>query len=137
MNKLIVTVLAAAFATQIALAQSVAEKNGILTDAAGRTLYTFDKDTPNQSNCSGGCATNWPPFAAAEADKPAAGFSVVTREDGSKQWALNGKPLYFFAADGAPGDVKGDGRGGVWHAARKGSKPASAPRDVQRPSRSY
>lgn len=98
-----------------ASAQSVSSSNGLLTDASGRVLYTFDKDEAGKSNCSGQCAINWPPFAAAADSKAAAGYSVVTRDDGSKQWALNGKPLYFFVGDAKPGDSTGEGKNGVWH----------------------
>lgn len=92
-------------------------QDGILTDAAGRTLYTFDKDEPNKSNCSGGCLQNWPPYTA----EPAAGAKPAAKEfsrfpqDGAQQWAWNGKPLYYFKGDSKPGDRTGDGRGGVWH----------------------
>src|SRR6185437_12433588 len=34
----------------------------IVTDPKGMTLYTYDKDTQGQSNCTGQCAVNWPPF---------------------------------------------------------------------------
>lgn len=126
MNKLILTTLATAFAANVALAQSVTQPNGILADGGGRTLYTFDKDAANKSNCYGGCAAAWPPFFAKDGAKSNAGFSIVTRDDGAKQWALNGKPLYYFAADANAGDVKGDGQGGVWHIIRAADKRAAA-----------
>jgi predicted lipoprotein with Yx(FWY)xxD motif len=122
MNKLILATLATAFTANIAIAQSVTEANGILADASGRTLYTFDKDASNKSNCNDGCAANWPPFLVKEGDHTPATFNVITRDDGTKQWALNGKPLYFFAADVQAGDAKGDGKGGVWHVVRGESK---------------
>jgi len=65
MNKLIFTTVAAAFAANLAMAQTVTQKNGMLADADGRTLYTFDKDAANKSNCYGGCAAAWPPPAFA------------------------------------------------------------------------
>jgi predicted lipoprotein with Yx(FWY)xxD motif len=98
----------------VASAQSVASNNGLLTDAGGRVLYTFDKDEAGKSNCNGQCAVNWPPFAATDG-KAAAGYTVVVRDDGAKQWALNGKPLYFFVGDAKPGDTNGEGKMGVWH----------------------
>jgi predicted lipoprotein with Yx(FWY)xxD motif len=122
MNKLILATLATAFTANVAIAQSVTEANGILADASGRTLYTFDKDASNKSNCNDGCAANWPPFLVKEGDRTPATFNVITRDDGAKQWALNGKPLYFFAADVQAGNAKGDGKGGVWHAIRGESK---------------
>lgn len=98
-----------------AQAQPVVQ-GGVLTDAAGRTLYTFDKDQPGKTNCQGGCAQNWPAYTA----EPAAGAKVpseLTRfeHDGVQQWAWNGNPLYYFIGDAKPGDKNGDGKGGVWH----------------------
>jgi len=125
MNKLILATLATVFTANIAIAQSVTEANGILA-ASGRTLYTFDKDASNKSNCNDGCAANWPPFLVKEDDRTPATFNVITRNDGAKQWALNGKPLYFFAADVQAGEAKGDGKGGVWHVIRGESKRSEA-----------
>jgi predicted lipoprotein with Yx(FWY)xxD motif len=89
-------------------------------DKAGMTLYTFDKDTANsgKSACNGECAEYWPPLAAGEYAKASEGFSVITRADGSKQWAYKGKPLYHFLADKKPGDRKGDNKKNVWHVAK-------------------
>ena len=126
MNKLVLATIATAFTANVAIAQSLAEANGILADASGRTLYTFDKDADNKSNCNGGCATAWPPFLVKEGDRAPAELRVITRDDGAKQWALNEKPLYFFAADAQAGDVKGDGQGGVWHVIRGAGKRSEA-----------
>jgi len=125
MNKLILATLATAFTANVAIAQSVDETNGILA-AAGRTLYTFDKDAANKSNCNGGCAVAWPPFLVKEGDRTPVEFRVITRDDGAKQWAMNEKPLYFFATDVQAGDAKGDGQGGVWHVIRGASKRSAA-----------
>ncbi|MCR6671975.1 hypothetical protein [Devosia ginsengisoli] len=91
----------------------------VLTDANGMTLYTFDKDTngDGKSVCNDDCAAKWPPLiadagAAAEGD-----FTLVTRDDGSTMWAYKGWPLYYWYEDAAPGDISGDGVGGVWHLA--------------------
>ncbi|MDI4635317.1 hypothetical protein J7U46_19800 [Pelomonas sp. V22] len=85
--------------------------------ANSMTLYTFDKDGGGKSNCNGPCAANWPPLMAA-ADAAASGdWSLVTRDDGSKQWAYKGKPLYFWVKDAKPGDRTGDGFNKVWHTA--------------------
>ena len=86
----------------------------MLTDAGGMTLYTFLKDTAQASNCNGGCATQWPPVAATGAP-PNDAWTVITRMDGSKQWAYRGKPLYRWIKDGRPGDITGEGVGnGAW-----------------------
>ena len=93
------------------------KSNGVLVDAKGMTVYTFDKDAANggKSACTGSCATNWPPVSAGDT-QPAAPYSTITREDGSKQLTYNGKPLYTFAKDKKPGDKTGDKRLNAWHA---------------------
>jgi predicted lipoprotein with Yx(FWY)xxD motif len=91
--------------------------DGILTGKNGMTLYTFDRDTAGsgKSVCNGPCATNWPPLMA-PADAQASGdYSIVTRDDGSKQYAYKGKPLYFWVKDTKPGDKTGDGVINAWH----------------------
>ena len=91
---------------------------GVLTNAAGMTLYTFDKDSTGKSACNGSCATNWPPLSASADAKASGDYSIVTRDDGSKQWAYKGKPLYLWAKDQKAGDKSGDGVGGVWHSVK-------------------
>ena len=88
-------------------------------DAKGMTLYTFDKDAGGKSACNGPCATNWPPLKASASDKNEGGYTMITRDDGSMQWAYKGKPLYTWAKDTKPGDITGDGfNNGVWHIAQ-------------------
>ncbi|SEQ33059.1 Predicted lipoprotein with conserved Yx(FWY)xxD motif [Devosia sp. YR412] len=91
----------------------------VFTDANGMTLYTFDKDTKGdgKSVCNGDCAVKWPPLMAAADAKDDGEFTVVTRDDGTKMWAHEGWPLYYWYEDVAAGDIKGDGVGGVWHLA--------------------
>ncbi len=84
----------------------------------GFSLYTFDNDDLGASNCNGGCLSNWPALMAHEGAVAQAPYSLITRDAGGLQWALNGQPLYFFSGDTAAGDVAGDGVGGVWHLAR-------------------
>jgi len=93
---------------------------GVLTGDNGMTLYTFDKDTAGsgKSVCNGPCATNWPPLAAAAGDTAGGDYSIITRDDGAKQWASKGKPLYFWSKDQKVGDKTGDGLNGVWHVAK-------------------
>lgn len=101
-----------------AIGQTAPTKNadGILVTATGMTLYTFDKDVggSDKSNCNGPCAANWPPLPAASTTI-AAPYSVVMRDDGARQLAYNGKPLYLYAADKKPGDRSGDNVKEVWH----------------------
>lgn len=91
----------------------------IYTDDKGMTLYTFDKDEVGKSNCYDKCAVNWPPYEAA-ADAMAEGeWTIVERTDGMKQWVYDGKPLYLWINDKAPGETTGEGKGdGAWHVAK-------------------
>ncbi|WP_197329095.1 COG4315 family predicted lipoprotein [Ralstonia syzygii] len=93
--------------------------NGTLTDAHGMTLYTFDRDTmAGKSACNGNCANNWLPLAANDADKASGDYTIIVRDDGKKQWAYHGKPLYLWSKDKMPGDQTGDGFMSVWHIAK-------------------
>ena len=101
-----------------AMPASVKAMGGMLEDAKGMTLYTWDNDKEaNKSSCNGMCLMNWPALKAEAADKDMGDWKVITRNDGSKQWAYKGKPLYYFSMDAAAGDKKGEGRGMVWHMA--------------------
>ena len=103
----------------LALAQAPTKvEGGVITNEAGMTLYTFDKDKAGKSACNGPCAGNWPPLMAAAGAKASAGYSIITRDDGGKQWAHKGKPLYLWAKDQKPGDKTGDGFNKVWHVAK-------------------
>jgi predicted lipoprotein with Yx(FWY)xxD motif len=95
-------------------------EGGVLVGPNGMTLYTFDKDSAGsgKSVCNGQCATNWPPLMAADADAASGDYTLVTRDDGKKQWALKGKPLYYWVKDGKPGDMTGEGVMGAWHVAK-------------------
>jgi predicted lipoprotein with Yx(FWY)xxD motif len=89
----------------------------ILVDPEGFTLYIFTNDTEGTSNCNEGCIENWPAVSgdtAVGADLDASLFSTITRADGTEQLAVNGMPLYRYTPDEAPGDVNGQGVGGVW-----------------------
>ena len=91
--------------------------NGMLVNASGMTLYTFDRDAAGsgKSVCNGQCATLWPPVMAAADAKPEGDYTIVIRDDGSKQWAYKGKPLYLYTPDKNPGDKTGDNFRDVWH----------------------
>lgn len=86
-----------------------------LVDAKMMTLYTFTKDMAGVSNCYDDCAKNWPPLMAAADAKPMGDWTIVTRKDGTRQWAYEGVPLYTWIKDTKPGDATGDGVGnGAW-----------------------
>jgi predicted lipoprotein with Yx(FWY)xxD motif len=91
----------------------------VLTSDKGLTLYVFDKDSGGKSPCSGPWAANWPPLAAAAGAMPMGDYSIITRDDGSKQWAYKGHPLYTWKDEKKADDITGDGRlNGVWHIAQ-------------------
>lgn len=94
--------------------------DGMLTGGNGMTLYTFDKDAAGsgKSVCNGPCATNWPPLYVMDGESAGGDFSIVTRDDGKKQWAFKGKPLYYWVKDQKPGDKTGDGFNNVWRMAK-------------------
>ncbi|WP_433194603.1 COG4315 family predicted lipoprotein [Nocardia sp. CA-107356] len=104
----------------------------VVTDAAGYTLYWFTQDTPTSSACVGQCATTWPPTlgaprAAAGTDLPGA-LGTLTRPDGGAQQAVyDGRPLYRFAKDDAPGQTNGEGVKGQWHVALVTPAPVAPP----------
>jgi predicted lipoprotein with Yx(FWY)xxD motif len=95
--------------------------DGVMVNAAGMTLYTFDKDPvgAGKSVCNGPCAKNWPPLMAGPDAKGRGEFSVVSRDDGTKQWAHDGKPLYLWIKDAKPGDKTGEGFNKVWWTIKK------------------
>ena len=95
-------------------------EGGVFVNTAGMTLYTFDKDAAGsgKSVCNGQCAVAWPPLMAGASDQATGDWSVVTRDDGSKQWGYKGKPLYLWNKDQKPGDKTGDGVLKVWSLAR-------------------
>ena len=106
------------------------ELGAILTNGDGLTLYVFTQDSAGQSACSDSCAATWPPLEGSTpptVEGASGAFSILTRADGKKQVALNGRPLYLYAADKAAGETKGEGVGGVWFAAKaNGAAPAAA-----------
>lgn len=95
--------------------------NGVLVDQNGMTLYTFDKDTQGaaMSACVDQCITNWPPLVAGEGAMAEGEWTIVDYKaaDGTmgKMWAYDGWPVYLWVKDTKPGDMSGDGVGGVWH----------------------
>ena len=98
----------------------------ILVDTAGKTLYTFDRDTTSVSACTGGCATTWPALllpAGAATPLPAqpgvtGTLTLGNNPAGGSQIVWNGKPLYRYSGDPNAGDTNGDGVGGIWHVAK-------------------
>lgn len=99
---------------------STEELGDFFVDANGMTLYTFDRDTLNTSNCSGECLVAWPALIvesedAITADESIPGiWSTFTRDDGTLQVVYNGWPLYYWFRDTVAGDTTGQAVGKVW-----------------------
>ena len=93
-----ILLLAVPALAQVAPAKSADTSKGkALVDAKGMTLYVFDKDASGKkSNCNGPCAANWPPLLANADAKASGDWSILFRDDGGKQWAYKGKPLYAY-----------------------------------------
>jgi LPXTG-motif cell wall-anchored protein len=89
-----------------------------ITDKDGRTLYLFMRDSEGRSACYGGCANVWPPLLVGSVDPTLDGIggtlATTLRNDGNRQVTYDGKPLYYYDADTAPGDTKGQGVNNVW-----------------------
>jgi predicted lipoprotein with Yx(FWY)xxD motif len=106
--------------TAIVMVAENAKLGKILVDAKGMTLYLFDKDAKDKSNCSGDCLKNWPALTVKDEKEAMAGKEVagklgtITRDDGTYQITVNGMPVYYYAKDKAAGDVVGQGVGDVW-----------------------
>jgi predicted lipoprotein with Yx(FWY)xxD motif len=91
---------------------------GMLVDPKGMSLYTYASDTAGKSACVAVCAKRSPPLIATAADRPAGDYTIITRDDGSLQWAHKGRPLYTWIKDRKPGDRTGDGVDRLWNLAR-------------------
>ncbi len=99
---------------------NTAEHGYVLVGANGFTLYTFANDEAGVSNCSGGCAENWPPVTVESADALVTAlnipgmFGTIEREGGALQVTYNGMPLYYWVNDAARGDTTGHAVNDVW-----------------------
>lgn len=109
------------------------EAGPVLTTPAGMTLYTtrFDEASPGKSRCTNArytiqngrqfgkvplpapetrktCAFKRPPFLAAAGATASGDWTLIVRDDGARQWAYHGKPLYTSIKDHRPGEVNGE-----------------------------
>lgn len=104
-----------------------------LTGRDGMTLYVFTNDAADVSNCSGTCATNWPPLTVAagtvvQGPADATGvFGTIARSDGTMQVTYEHMPLYYYGGDAKAGDTTGQGVGGLWYVALVSPATSSSP----------
>lgn len=119
------TASASASSTQVGAAIDLktasSSAGSIVVDAKGMSLYFFTKDTKDSgtSACTGSCLVQWPPLTTTSGSPAGEGVTgklgTISTPDGKKQVTLNGMPLYYFAKDTKPGDILGQGVGGVWY----------------------
>lgn len=91
-----------------------------VADNAGQVLYAYTDDTPTASACNDAwCLVDWPPLQSPGSPTAARGISapvaVIHGAGGTSQVTLGGHPLYTFAGDLHPGDVRGEGIGSDWY----------------------
>ncbi len=102
------------------LATGDSELGEIVVDGEGMTVYYFSNDVPDsgESVCEGECLAAWPPVHADGEDPQVEGVDAevgtITGTDGELQVTLDGRPVYLYAGDSAPGDVAGQGLNDVW-----------------------
>ncbi len=94
-------------------AAALARDEFVYANEKGLTLYTWDQDVPGKSLCTGACTETFIPFLASteighDSAEVYGRWSTVLRDDGTRQWALNGKALYSYVNDVDPGSVGGD-----------------------------
>lgn len=63
------------------------------------SVYSFEGDEPNKSNCYDNCLENWTPVLASVSAVEQGKWTVIERSSGVRQWAFWGKPLYTYTLD--------------------------------------
>jgi predicted lipoprotein with Yx(FWY)xxD motif len=59
-------------------------------------LYIHDGDGKLVSRCNEGCASAWPPLRASigKVGEQVGDWTIIARDDGGRQWAYKGHPVY-------------------------------------------
>ena len=97
----------AAYPSEVALSQE-GDKGYVFRRFPGsQRLYTYDKDTAKRSVCNIGCDGAHNPVRAPAGATPMGEWTIIDREDGTRQWVFRGHPLYTAFHD-APGDAQGE-----------------------------
>ncbi|MEU4160422.1 hypothetical protein [Actinoplanes sp. NPDC026670] len=125
---------AAAPAKWVQLSVNQAAIGATVTDVTGFSLYSFAKDSadPPASQCTGECATSWPPVLIQPGGRvfvdgmQTDDVGAVRRPDGGVQVTIGGRPAYRFSGDTVPGELNGQGADGTWFAFAADGKPIDA-----------
>lgn len=111
----------------------------VLTNQAGKTLYSPEQEAGGTIKCTGSCLSLWFPVTLAKGVTPHATSglsgtlgSIQRPDGGGLQLTYNGEPLYTFRLDNGPGQAHGNnftdsfgGQSFSWHAATaSGTAPA-------------
>ena len=109
----------------------------VLVNGSGLTVYRVK--TPAETNghikCTGSCTSFWLPVTASTASMSASSLpgklGMVHRPGGQTQLTYNGRPLYTFKLDTAPGQAHGNnytdsfnGTSFTWQAVTASGQPA-------------
>jgi predicted lipoprotein with Yx(FWY)xxD motif len=86
----------------------------LLTDHKGFSVYTWDGDEPNKSNCMRECLKDWTPVFAAVTAVANGEWGIIERSPGIKQWTFRKKPLYTYVLDRSTRSLVGSDVPG-WH----------------------
>ncbi len=94
----------------------------ILTSSTGRVLvndddysiYYWDNDEVNTSNCVAQCLDKWTPVNAPQVAENSGDWAIIKHPSGINQWAFRGKPLYTHNNDTRPRSFDGSDVPG-WH----------------------
>jgi predicted lipoprotein with Yx(FWY)xxD motif len=119
----------------------------VLVNGAGLTVYRVK--TPAETNghikCTGSCTSFWLPVTAGSASMSGSGLpgklGTVHRPGGQTQLTYNGRPLYTFKLDTAPGQAHGNnytdsfnGTSFTWQAVTASGQPAGSGGGAATPS---
>jgi predicted lipoprotein with Yx(FWY)xxD motif len=121
----------------------------VLVDGSGDTLYSPQQEAHGTILCTASCLSFWFPVQVRAGTALRAAGSVtgtvgtIRRPGGMTQLTINGRPLYAFRLDQAPGQARGndytDHFGGLtftWHAITASGTPA-APGQRSSPAPGY
>jgi predicted lipoprotein with Yx(FWY)xxD motif len=106
----------------VVLTTADSELGEIVVDGEGMTVYYYTSDVPDsgESTCEGDCLAAWPPVHADSEDPQVEGVTAevgtITGNDGELQVTIDGRPVYLYQGDAAPGDVTGQAVDDVWWA---------------------
>jgi len=100
------------------VARKLAGIGTVLVDRSGKTIYSPRQEAQGKILCTGSCLSFWFPVTVSPGTSLPAlrGVSGVLgtvhrEDDGLTQLTFNGRPLYTFRLDQAPGQVHGNNFG--------------------------